>query len=460
MAQCPCIYNETNHLFLKDGNKCNGIYKSDPDTLGQVTEYYFRDGFKYLEKVYEKDYQIAEHNFYNRFKDGYSFFFYPNGFVKEKTPYKAGKKHGKAEYYYESGLKSVEKNYNMDSVEGNLRMWFENGNLEFEANYINNTSTPDGIATKYFENGLINYKVLTRQGRLLEVLECNNPQGKKLNCGTLRNGNGTYISYEFIGNVEYVLLIENYKNGLKDGVSIMFKDYTFDTLSITTYKKGALNGPFKYFNVDSKVSQSGSYLNGKLDGDILYYDSSSKLYRNSLWDYGKFVRDKEIKVTSAIEEIISRKKILEQFVQSIGSADFFQNKEYLNYFDSSLISKLNDSLTYAYNNIFRLHEMDSIKRLCKEFIVYTLEDFNKGKQWDDKVLFSGAEIYMKTYEFSFEDVFVIAFYNKKKEIEYLRPVLFNHNKIRSLHPESYVGYYVVEENRVVYKYTFGRWYPE
>ena len=66
--------------------------------------------------------------------------------------------------------------------------------------------------------------------------------------------------------------INQYKNGLKEGIWIKINDST-NIMEICNYKKGVLDGPyFEYFK-SGKLCVKGTYKNGKKDGWWYSYGS-------------------------------------------------------------------------------------------------------------------------------------------------------------------------------------------
>jgi antitoxin component YwqK of YwqJK toxin-antitoxin module len=110
----------------------------------------------------------------------------------------------------------------------------------------------------FFNNGKLGYKKEYFGNKLLNVSYFDS-LGGALDHGTLKNGNGTLLIYDFRfvnGIIWYngISLIENevtglsyYKNGYKQQ-EIKFKNYPTDTSSIENYSNDTLNGNTYVFN--------------------------------------------------------------------------------------------------------------------------------------------------------------------------------------------------------------------
>lgn len=137
--------------------------------------------------------------------------YYPNGQLKEENECKHGRLIKQVNLFLENG-KQIIKNgtgYHID--------FYENGQEKYNITIINGVR--NGLATWYFENGNIKKQALyasggnNYEGLRMEIIQVNDVNGEPLDKGTLKNGNGTWKSYDANGKLTGV-------NTYKDGILI------------------------------------------------------------------------------------------------------------------------------------------------------------------------------------------------------------------------------------------------
>ncbi|ARV08240.1 hypothetical protein BTO05_00775 [Winogradskyella sp. PC-19] len=147
--------------------------------------------------------------------------------------WKTNKHDGEWKYYYENGETRLVKEYKDGE---HFRFWeqylpdgnqilkdgngvfkvFENNKMTFQSEYKNGGR--DGVTTWYYDTGQIEESVLYKfdssepYGLRMEIISSFDIKGKERRKGTLKNGNGTWISYDENGKVSH---ITEYKNGIK-----------------------------------------------------------------------------------------------------------------------------------------------------------------------------------------------------------------------------------------------------
>lgn len=169
-------------------------------------------------------------------------YYYPNGNIKSfgseiwNSKEKKYARFGNWTYNFENGNKQLVEIYK----EGTLsKLWeqyltsgekiLSDGNGEFRAFHSNGkvsiavvikNGSRDGIATWYYDNGQIEQAVMyqyddksTPIGKRIEILSSFHKDGRVREKGTLKNGNGTWITYNDKGEISEVV---TYKNGYRE----------------------------------------------------------------------------------------------------------------------------------------------------------------------------------------------------------------------------------------------------
>ena len=226
-------------LSLHWKNWKNGFWKEYHENGGVFSEGAYENNYKNGKwKYYYQNSKIkAEGNFQDDKKIGDWKYYYETGSVQEITNYeKSGtglvervmlyypngnllgtQSHNNKivsylEYFDESGKKILENGT------GKLIQYGDNGKKSYEAYYIN--SIRDGKATWYHSNGQIDQEGIYKydpeskdsdKSLRWEIISSYDRNGKPREKGTLKEGNGTWISYNEDGSKS----ITTYKNGKK-----------------------------------------------------------------------------------------------------------------------------------------------------------------------------------------------------------------------------------------------------
>lgn len=227
------FYDENGTVTLQSGNgykleffdngkmSFKGNYRNG--NLHGLCSWYFENGNLKQEENYE-----------NGVANGLSKIYFVSGNLMQKTVYDKGKTNGSVEYYHPNGkLLGKNKFSNNDFKEpedffdengnstlsngsGYLLQYYNNGKISNRANYLNYCRS--GKVTWYYNNGQIEqeaiYKYSETQkpfGLRWEVLTGFDINGNEREIGTLKNGNGTWITYDENGKK----IVTEYKNGLQ-----------------------------------------------------------------------------------------------------------------------------------------------------------------------------------------------------------------------------------------------------
>jgi antitoxin component YwqK of YwqJK toxin-antitoxin module len=119
------------------------------------------------------------------------------------------KRHGPSCSFYEDGTLGFSTVYKKGKIVGPSRSYYPTGILKSTcAGYINGLI--DGIYLEFHENGAVKSKSKWEKGRLRQILRYKDAQGNNLHVGTFKDGNGTWIKYDYEGNQVFV---DTYKNG-------------------------------------------------------------------------------------------------------------------------------------------------------------------------------------------------------------------------------------------------------
>lgn len=196
----------------KEGNK-TGFWKyfNAENKLSQEENFDDKGNLEGEYKFYFINGQLKEKgNYVNGKLEGLVTFYHPDGKLSGGNYFKNGKFTMPADYFDATG-KSI-----LSSGTGFQLYYHVNGKVSYKARFRN--FCRDGLAEWYYDNGQLQqaavYKYDERQkpdGLRWEVVSSYTKSGEKRNAGNLKNGNGTWISYDEKGSASSTI----YQNGLK-----------------------------------------------------------------------------------------------------------------------------------------------------------------------------------------------------------------------------------------------------
>lgn len=143
--------------------------------------------------------------------------------------FKDDKPVGKFTYFYETGQLKAKMSFQQDGKTCYALMYHESGYLMAKGKYINQKK--DSIWVHYDDRGVISYQ-------------------------------------------------EEYKNGKLHGQRVIFYEPAagqYKVMQYSYWKDGILNGEYKKFHPNSKVSEEGNYLDGNKNGEIKHYHPNGNI---------------------------------------------------------------------------------------------------------------------------------------------------------------------------------------
>lgn len=235
--------------------------------------------------VHKRIFTLNKQHTKNRYEIGEMILYYDNGKIKAKgnyyKPNKASlfgtreiKKEGEW-FLYDKKEQLLGKTSFKDNREhGSYVYYHKTGKIEAEGTYVNGVLV--GTAKKYFTNGQLHRAVKYEKGKIYNVLSFFNKKGKKLDHGTLKEGNGTLKKYDLLtGNFITTYTLEN---GVIENV---------ETKIIKTNKGNVVEK--KYKNRDNSIQKIVRKLNDTLEGKQEVYSYLGKL--KEIINYTKGVKN-------------------------------------------------------------------------------------------------------------------------------------------------------------------------
>lgn len=120
--------------------------------------------------------------------------YYDNGKIQNKGRYDQDKFIGEWITYDEKGKLRVKEQYQNNLLHGLKKTYYPTGKLFSKGEYVEGDLT--GRYHLYFENGRLHKIVEYKESKIYNVIECHSKTGRKLDFGTIKNGNGTYKAYD------------------------------------------------------------------------------------------------------------------------------------------------------------------------------------------------------------------------------------------------------------------------
>lgn len=165
--------------------------------------------------------------------DGEVVFYGPNNQVIDKSIYKNGNFEsklvcydlqgkeiltngtGKAIGYFDSGKTKFEIFFKNGKHHGTYHLYYESGKMEYSTNMINGCR--EGLTVWYYDNGQIEQSALYKydpsqpDGLRWEIVSSFKRDGTSREKGSLKDGNGTWLTYDEVGELKK---ISRFTNGL------------------------------------------------------------------------------------------------------------------------------------------------------------------------------------------------------------------------------------------------------
>ncbi len=228
-------------------------------------------------------------------KNGAYDYHYPDGALKSRGTFTCDELDGLIEGFYAFGGKQYEVNYALGVRHGWSVTYYENGAREQETYFEN--GLPHGEVVAYYKDSTYRY---------IRDYEHGMQQGR--NYVAHRSGCPGIEEYYKKGQLDSVrrtfdpvlcsLLEEGwYTQGQKDGSFYTF-GFFGDTLTVATYEKGVLNGPYRiakeHWDAEKlknvwDIEEQGQYVSGELDGHWKHGFVSHYQQREGSYELGTMV---------------------------------------------------------------------------------------------------------------------------------------------------------------------------
>ncbi|MFZ1751005.1 MAG: hypothetical protein WAU01_12465, partial [Saprospiraceae bacterium] len=246
--------------------------------------------------------------------EGHYTTYYPNGGINCKGQFVHGQEDGDIKCFYPNGSVRVDANLVNGALQGPHKLYNEVGDLTYDFNYTNGEM--DGECKEYFDGHILKSKGIYRAGKPVDAITYYFENQMKSQESLYKNGKLDRINqYYIIGNlsqqqifdskeaVERIIYFdydgkkyyeETYADGkqkagwqytthsekpteLKLGSDYQVKDLSGQTLSQGGYIKGMMNGTWKYYHPNGKLSASQTLNNNLIDGIRTEYNEAGKI---------------------------------------------------------------------------------------------------------------------------------------------------------------------------------------
>src|ERR1035437_1509121 len=270
--------------------------------LGKKNGYYYQHENVEEKNQTRKNVLISKELYVNDYREGRSYYYYPDGKVKEIINYKKNKRHGFGKefnkdsviitiYEYFNDLLIDKQNINRTvngQKEGVWKDYFDNGQIKTERNYRSDQLV--GYAKEYDKKGSTTLSQLYNDGKLVQkekndTLDIEEKVVKDANGKVIKRGyykkdipTGIHREYDFDGNVINAFVYNELGKIVSEGI---IKD------------DGSREGKWKYFYDDGEVKSGGLYSNNRQEGDWNFFYKGGK--KEQTGNFSKGLLNKEWK---------------------------------------------------------------------------------------------------------------------------------------------------------------------
>jgi uncharacterized protein len=202
----------------------------------------------------------------NGVKDGLWKSHFPEGKIYSIGEYKNDLKTGLWKYFNKIGILIAEGEYTLGSENGQWFYYYDGGQLKSVGSYF--LGFEDGTWGLFYDNKQLTQEEFWTNGRLNNIGDYFSYDGSRtLEKGSLKDGNGTRITYYVDGNRESE---GSYVSGKPEGLWIYYHE-TGKKASEGQMKDGKKEGPWKYYNVSGRLEQVINYK----DDEVVQEDQES-----------------------------------------------------------------------------------------------------------------------------------------------------------------------------------------
>jgi len=264
---------------------------------------------------------IAKELYVNDKREGFSFYYYASGQLKEEVQFLNNKRNGTTRKFDENGvlvmieifknglLLEREKINRKDEdglKQGVWKSYYPNGSIKIEESYKNDLLT--GVYKEYTEDGNIKILLQYAKGMLIEEkdsvameIEIRNKydsEGNLSYTGAFRKNVpvGIHRIYDPTGKVVNAFLYSELGTTLGEGILTndgkkegewKYYDEDGSVQSKGSYTNNLLNGAWKYFYGTGNIEQEGVYKNGRANGLWQWYYKNGDLKREEEFYEGR-----------------------------------------------------------------------------------------------------------------------------------------------------------------------------
>ena len=139
---------------------------------------------------------------------------YDNGKLISVGNYSKNLKNGYWRFFYSNGKKHQQGKFLKDWQVGSWIYYFESGQFMGKGIFIDNQQ--NGLWKWFHKNGKLYTERLYDHGKLLAIESCFDKNGKLLDCGRIKDGNGTVIFHDLENDSDKIERFEFVKGILKE----------------------------------------------------------------------------------------------------------------------------------------------------------------------------------------------------------------------------------------------------
>jgi uncharacterized protein len=326
------VYNRFGIVIEKAiyaNGKLDGEHKTFYSTGQPKDIRYYKNGIEEgkLLEFYKSGKKKVEATVVNDEFHGPYFSFYENGLPEYEVLYENGKLTGDYKYYYENGNKKITCQYKNGEVDGELLNYHPGGIVSKRSVYINGiydgqeieynskgTVTSKGNYQKGKATGLWEYfgddgilystffydkdvlkeaKYFDKKGNVISTSARKNkeleltvyaPEGYKVSHTWYNDKSEKLKTHTFFYSSGKVKEVNNYKNGMLDGVVIGYYPNGAKNYEVQ-YEEDKKNGASRIYYLNGKLKSEAWYTAGELNGHLIEYNLKGNITSTSTYLY-------------------------------------------------------------------------------------------------------------------------------------------------------------------------------
>lgn len=265
---------------------------------------------------------ISRELYINDKREGYSYYYYTTGELKEEVSFSNGKREGYSKEFNKDSVIITLKQYNDNYLisrerinrtdseglkQGTFKSFFDDGTVKKEVNYLDDQlhgyfrEYDEGgklLQTFRYERGVVVEEIDEEAKEIIDFKRTFDDQGRMIFSGGYREGVpiGIHRFFDSTGTVINAYIYNEEGKKISEGIvdeqgnkKGSWTDFyvSGEVRAKGNYRNNRQNGDWVFYFKNGKTEQRGQFLNGRFNGQWTWYYDSGELWRDESYFNGR-----------------------------------------------------------------------------------------------------------------------------------------------------------------------------